>query len=113
MKDCRFFTLYYPNAMQSFQEILNLVAEAIKQVPDRQEPKGLYEPIRYVLSLGGKRIRPALMLMAYGMYRDDIESIMPTALGIETYHNYTLWTVPKCDAGNRACTVFGMTTQLS
>lgn len=90
MKDCRFFTLYYPNAMQSFQEILNLVAEAIKQVPDRQEPKGLYEPIRYVLSLGGKRIRPALMLMAYGMYRDDIESIMPTALGIETYHNYTL-----------------------
>ncbi len=67
-----------------------MVAEAIKQVPDRTEPKGLYEPVRYVLSMGGKRIRPVLMLIAYGMYRDDIGSIMPTALGIETYHNYTL-----------------------
>lgn len=56
---------------------------------DRQ-PAGLYEPIRYVLSLGGKRIRPVLLLMAYELYREDTDSALATALGLETYHNYTL-----------------------
>lgn len=59
-------------------------------MPFDRQPQGLYAPVKYVLSLGGKRIRPVLMLMAYNLYRDDIETIMPTALGIETYHNYTL-----------------------
>lgn len=53
-------------------------------------PQGLYEPIRYVLSLGGKRIRPVLMLMAYDLYKDDVHSIIDTAVAIETYHNFTL-----------------------
>jgi len=53
-------------------------------------PKGLYAPVEYVLSMGGKRIRPLLMLMAYNLYRDDIASIYNTAAGIEIYHNYTL-----------------------
>ena len=56
---------------------------------DRQ-PAGLYDPIRYVLSLGGKRIRPVLMLMSYNLYKKDIEACMPAALGLEVYHNYTL-----------------------
>lgn len=55
-----------------------------------REPYSLYEPIRYVLSLGGKRIRPLLMLMAYNLYRDDIEKVMPVATGFEIYHNFTL-----------------------
>ena len=59
-------------------------------MPLDRAPQGLYEPIRYVLSMGGKRIRPVLMLMAYNLYSDDVQAIMPTALGIETYHNYTL-----------------------
>jgi geranylgeranyl diphosphate synthase type II len=55
-----------------------------------RQPVGLYEPIRYVLSLGGKRIRPSLMLMAYQLYRDDVESVLSQAAGIEIYHNFTL-----------------------
>lgn len=53
-------------------------------------PKGLYAPIEYVLSLGGKRLRPVLMLMAYNMYKEDVDAILPSAVGLETYHNYTL-----------------------
>lgn len=53
-------------------------------------PRRLYEPVSYVLSLGGKRIRPLLMLMAYNLWRDDVESIFAPATGIEVYHNYTL-----------------------
>lgn len=53
-------------------------------------PKELYEPIKYILSLGGKRIRPVLMLMAYNLYKEDVAQIYPTAAGIEIFHNYTL-----------------------
>ena len=55
-----------------------------------RRPEGLYAPIQYVLSLGGKRLRPVLMLMAYNLYRDDVDTILPSAVGLETYHNYTL-----------------------
>lgn len=50
----------------------------------------MYEPIAYELSLGGKRIRPVLMLMAYQLYKEDVERILPQAAGLETYHNHTL-----------------------
>ncbi|MBR1593568.1 MAG: polyprenyl synthetase family protein [Alloprevotella sp.] len=53
-------------------------------------PEGLYEPIAYTLSAGGKRLRPTLLLMAYGLYRDDVETALPAAIAIETYHNHTL-----------------------
>lgn len=53
-------------------------------------PKGLYAPVEYVLSMGGKRIRPVLMLMAYNLYQEDVTRIYAPATGIEVYHNYTL-----------------------
>lgn len=53
-------------------------------------PVGLYAPVEYVLSLGGKRIRPLLMLMAYNIYKEEVEEALPPAVAIETYHNYTL-----------------------
>lgn len=53
-------------------------------------PEGLYEPIAYTLSAGGKRLRPTLLLMAYALYRDDVEAALPAALALETYHNHTL-----------------------
>lgn len=67
-----------------------MVEEAITSLPLEREPKGLYEPIRYVLSLGGKRIRPVLMLMAYNLYRDDVNPCLMPALGLEVFHNFTL-----------------------
>ena len=71
-------------------DILTLVNNYLDNIPYTRKPETLYEPIRYVLSLGGKRIRPVLMLMSYSLYKDDADTILPTACGLETYHNYTL-----------------------
>ncbi len=76
--------------MYSSKELLQQVNEAIAALPLECEPKGLYAPIRYVLSLGGKRIRPVLMLMAYNLYREDVRPCIMPAIGLETYHNFTL-----------------------
>lgn len=68
--------------------------EAIKAELDKQEyaeePYSLFEPIKYMLADGGKRLRPVLTLMAYNLYRDDIEKALKSAIGIEIFHNYTL-----------------------
>ncbi|ERT61375.1 polyprenyl synthetase [Prevotella sp. BV3P1] len=72
------------------QEILKLVNNHLDSLADERQPRHLYEPIEYVLSLGGKRIRPTLMLLAYNLYREHPEDILMPACGIETYHNYTL-----------------------
>lgn len=76
--------------MYTSAEIQHLVNEFIAHIPNERSPKSLYEPIEYVLSAGGKRIRPVLLLMSYNLYKDDIEAAMWTASGLETYHNYTL-----------------------
>ena len=70
--------------------MLDKINSYIAQLPLEVEPRGLYEPIRYVLSLGGKRIRPMLMTMAYSLWRNDAERILPQAVALETYHNFTL-----------------------
>ena len=76
--------------MNSADEILNKVNLFISNLPYHRRPESLYEPIKYVLSMGGKRIRPTLMLLAYNMFRDDPERILMQAVALETYHNYTL-----------------------
>ena len=72
------------------EELLKKVNEALEQLPYDRKPASLYEPIKYVLSLGGKRVRPVLMLMGYNLFKDDPERIMTQAIGLETYHNFTL-----------------------
>ena len=76
--------------MLTANEILEKINSYLDNLPYTREPQSLYEPVKYALSMGGKRIRPSLMLMAYNMFKDDHESILPTACAIETYHNYTL-----------------------
>ena len=76
--------------MYSSKQLLQMVDEAIANLPLEREPQGLYAPIRYVLSLGGKRIRPVLMLMAYNLYRDEVKPCLMPALGLEVFHNFTL-----------------------
>ena len=71
-------------------QLLDKVNDYISHLNYGKQPEGLYEPIQYAMSLGGKRIRPVLMMMAYNLYRDDVDSILSQAAGIETYHNYTL-----------------------
>lgn len=70
--------------------MLNKINDYINNLPLHVEPRGLYEPIEYILSLGGKRIRPVLMMMAYEMWKDDSEKILPQAVALETFHNFTL-----------------------
>ena len=69
---------------------LQKIEEALRNVPYPSKPEGLYEPIDYVLSMGGKRLRPTLLLMTCALYSDHPEQAMPAAIGIETYHNHTL-----------------------
>ena len=71
-------------------QILDIINSHISKLRFTRTPKGLYDPVEYVLSLGGKRIRPVLMLMAYNLYKEDIRTILSPAAGIEIYHNYTL-----------------------
>ena len=71
-------------------QLLNKINAYLEQMPYSRPPQGLYAPISYELSLGGKRIRPVLMLMAYNLYKEDIDTILPQAAGLETYHNHTL-----------------------
>ena len=76
--------------MFTSEQLLQKVNDYIESSSIKRQPTTLYDPIKYVLSIGGKRIRPVLMLLAYNMYRDDVDSILEPAVGLETYHNYTL-----------------------
>ena len=76
--------------MKTFNEIAQIISTEIDKLSWDKEPKGLYEPIGFVLSLGGKRIRPALTLMACQLFSDDVKPAVAPALGIEVFHNFTL-----------------------
>lgn len=76
--------------MYTSEEILKMVNDYISKLAYDRKPKSLYEPVEYALSMGGKRIRPTLMLLAYNLFRDDPEKILMPATALETYHNYTL-----------------------
>ena len=76
--------------MYTSEELLSKVNQFLADLPYDRRPSSLYAPIRYVLSMGGKRIRPVLMLLAYQLYKDDPETILMQAVALETYHNYTL-----------------------
>lgn len=76
--------------MFTANELLDKINGYIDSMPYTRKPQSLYAPVKYVLSMGGKRIRPTLMLLAYNMYKDNPEAILPVACGLETYHNYTL-----------------------
>lgn len=76
--------------MRTIQQIQSLFEEYVQSLDYSHEPDGLYAPIRYVLSLGGKRIRPTLLIAAYNMYSEAIENVFSTAAGMEIFHNFTL-----------------------
>lgn len=76
--------------MKSFEEVLTMVNTSLEQLSWEREPEGLYAPIAYTLSLGGKRIRPALTLMACDLFCGSPGLAVKPALGIEVFHNFTL-----------------------
>ncbi|HOY72456.1 MAG TPA: polyprenyl synthetase family protein [Tenuifilaceae bacterium] len=76
--------------MFTADQLSAIFSELLQGYSFEKEPRKLYEPIRYVLSLGGKRIRPILTLAACNMFSDDIEPAKIPALAIEVFHNFTL-----------------------
>jgi geranylgeranyl diphosphate synthase type II len=76
--------------MKSAKQIQDCFESYLQGLDYSRQPDDLYAPVRYVLSLGGKRIRPTFLIMAYNMYADDIERVFSTAAGMEIFHNFTL-----------------------
>ncbi len=72
------------------QELTDLVEEELQKLHLPEKPFSLYEPVRYTLSLGGKRVRPYFTLVACGMSGGDPREAMPAAMAIELLHNFTL-----------------------
>ncbi|MDY0342538.1 MAG: polyprenyl synthetase family protein [Lentimicrobium sp.] len=74
-------------SIEIFQEKIN---RALSELPVLGEPAGLYQPIVYALDQGGKRVRPLLTLLANEMFGGKAEAVMPAAIAIEIFHNFTL-----------------------
>ena len=101
--------------MFAFNDILQKIEQEITRLQFTYPPKSLYEPIEYILSLGGKRIRPALVLMACNLYKENVDIAIKPALGLEVFHNFTLlhddlMTMPIKEETNRPSIKYGMTT---
>lgn len=67
-----------------------LLEKEINAMPFGKQPATLYEPIRYMMQLGGKRIRPMLTMLSYSLFKDNPEDIVPYAAAVEVFHNFTL-----------------------
>ena len=71
-------------------DLLEKLEASLSDLPLGNNPENLYDPIRYILSLGGKRLRPMLVLLGYGLKHNDYEKIIRPALAVELFHNFTL-----------------------
>jgi geranylgeranyl diphosphate synthase type II len=76
--------------MHKTSELQSIIEKAISQIQYPEIPADLYLPITYIMNLGGKRLRPALVLLATDLFNGDIQKALPAALAIETFHNFTL-----------------------
>ena len=76
--------------MRTTQEYLDIINDALLAVSYPVEPAGLYDPVKYQLDMGGKRVRPLLALLACEMCGGSIADVLPAAVGIEIFHNFTL-----------------------
>ena len=76
--------------MYTWEEMRDAVNCFIEKLGFERDPKELYAPITYTLSQSGKRVRPVLTLMAYNIYKEDIDKVLYPAVAMETYHNHTL-----------------------
>jgi len=76
--------------LKPLHDLQALISSSVNQLSYPDYPAQLYEPISYILSLGGKRMRPALLLMACELFGGDVNKAIPPALAIEVFHNFTL-----------------------
>jgi len=76
--------------MHSIAYYQQVVAEYFNTANLQKEPENLYAPVTYILSLGGKRIRPVLTLMAAEVFNADCRNALPAAVAVEIFHNFSL-----------------------
>ncbi len=76
--------------MRTVQELSEVVERGILELSFPDEPKNLYDPIRYALASGGKRLRPVLTLAACNLFSDAVEQALYPSLAVEVFHNFTL-----------------------
>lgn len=81
---------FMTNHMHTYKEIFQLIDKKIQQLDYPNQPRNLYEPIGYMLSLGGKRLRPVLVLLSNEMFGGNIHHAIPAALSVEMFHNFSL-----------------------
>ncbi|MBP5572398.1 MAG: polyprenyl synthetase family protein [Bacteroidales bacterium] len=71
--------------------IKETISKLFAEIQFEKSPEGLYDPLRYMISIGGKRIRPKLCLLTYSLYRDDFpQEILEPAAALEVFHTFTL-----------------------
>src|SRR5690606_5905551 len=74
----------------SISQYQTLLEREIKKQAFGKSPESLYAPIRYLMGLGGKRLRPMLTLLSYALFKDDVKKVVPYAIAVESFHNFTL-----------------------
>ena len=74
-------------SITSFSDLIN---NRIENLEIENKPENLYDPIGYILSLGGKRLRPLMALLSYNLFKDDPKDALDASIGIEVFHNFTL-----------------------
>ena len=79
-----------PHQLNEISGYARLVDEQLKNLLPGREPAGLYEPVNYTIALGGKRLRPALCMLAARTVGGEATNALHPALGIELFHNFTL-----------------------
>lgn len=76
--------------MHTYEQLLQIIENYLAQRELPSEPERLYDPIRYSLGGGGKRLRPMLLLLSCELFSDRVESALPAAAAVEIFHNFTL-----------------------
>lgn len=77
-------------AVNIIEKLHSLIESEIRKQRYGSRPQSLYEPIHYLMSIGGKRLRPMLVLLAYSLYKKDVRAVAPYAVAVEAFHNFTL-----------------------
>ncbi|VAW27059.1 Geranylgeranyl diphosphate synthase [hydrothermal vent metagenome] len=75
---------------QDLNTLLNKINTGLEDLSLPKSPINLYEPIKYILKIGGKRVRPMLAMLAYQLYKKDVDKVLLPILALEVFHNFTL-----------------------
>jgi geranylgeranyl diphosphate synthase type II len=77
-------------AVATISTYQNWIEREIHKQKYGNEPNSLYDPIRYLMALGGKRLRPMLTMLSYNLFQNNVRKIVPYAVAVEAFHNFTL-----------------------